>query len=179
MSEIAQVLKSTIRDVHDFPKKGIVFKDISPLFQDVTAVKKTLEALVGQVKDLRPDVVIGVDSRGFLFGNSLAMALGVPFVMARKKGKLPFDKVSKTYELEYGSGEIEMHQDSFVQGAKVLVHDDLLATGGTGACVGELVKLLGGEVVAFSFIVNLSFLNGKEVLEKSCSKVLSLVDYEE
>lgn len=177
MNSVETLLKSVIRDVPDFPKEGIVFKDIAPLFQNPSAVKQVLQALVEQAKAVDPDVIVGVDSRGFLLGNSLAMALNVPFVMARKKGKLPFDKISKTYQLEYGSGEIEMHKDSFNLGDKVLIHDDLLATGGTGACVGDLVSSLGGRVVAFSFIVNLTFLNGEQLLGKHSNNILSLVEY--
>jgi len=177
MNKIEELLQGIIRDVPDFPKEGIVFKDITPLFQDPKAIKEVLSALVIQVKKVGPEVVVGIDSRGFLLGNAIAMALGVPFVMARKKGKLPYDKISKTYQLEYGEGEIEMHKDSFRKGAKVLVHDDLLATGGTGACVGELVESLGGEVIAFSFIINLSFLKGEKLLKNHSNNILSLIDF--
>jgi len=177
MSKIEQLLKRVIRDVPDFPIEGIVFKDITPIFQDPAAVKQVLAALVSQAKVAMPDVVVGIDSRGFLLGNAIAMALDIPFVMARKKGKLPCDKISQTYKLEYGTGEIEMHKDSFNKGAKVLIHDDLLATGGTGACVGELVEEMGGVVVAFSFIINLSFLKGDTLLSKYSNSILSLIDY--
>jgi adenine phosphoribosyltransferase len=178
MNKVQEVLKNVIRDVPDFPKAGIVFKDITPLFQDSDAVKLVLASLVEQVKAISPEVVVGIDSRGFLLGNSIAMALEIPFVMARKKGKLPYDKISEVYELEYGTGEIEMHKDSFSKGTKVLIHDDLLATGGTGSCVGQLVERLGGEVVAFSFIINLSFLNGEKLLKNYSKNVLSLIDYD-
>ncbi|MFT6716619.1 MAG: adenine phosphoribosyltransferase [Saprospiraceae bacterium] len=177
MNEVQELLANVIRDVPDFPKKGIVFKDITPLFQDPIGIQKVLAALVDQAQVVNPNVVVGIDSRGFLLGNAIAMALGVPFVMARKKGKLPYDKISKTYQLEYGMGEIEMHKDSFEKGTKVLVHDDLLATGGTGSCVGELVERLGGEVVAFSFIINLSFLKGERLLKNYSKNILSLIEY--
>jgi adenine phosphoribosyltransferase len=177
MSEIETLLKSVIRDVPDFPKKGIVFKDIAPIFQSPTASKQVLAALVEQAKTVNPTAVVGIDSRGFLLGNSIAMELGVPFVMARKKGKLPYDKISKSYELEYGFSEIEMHKDSFETGARVLIHDDLLATGGTGACVGELVANLGAKVVGFSFIIKLSFLKGEGLLKKHSNNILSLIEY--
>lgn len=177
MTKISDLVKSTIRDVADYPKKGIVFKDISPLFQDPTLNKGILQELVCQVRGLDVDVVVGIDSRGFIMGNAMALELGVPFVMARKKGKLPYDKISETYSLEYGQDEIEIHTDSIKKGQKILIHDDLLATGGTAECVAKLVGRLGGEVKAFSFIVDLKFLNGEQVLNKYCSNIFSVVAY--
>lgn len=176
-NDIVERIKEVVRDVPDFPRKGIVFKDISPIFQSPQVVREVLDGLVEQAKKVQPDVIVGIDSRGFLMGNSIAMALGVPFVMARKKGKLPYEKISMTYKLEYGEGEIEMHNDSFSAGMKVLIHDDLLATGGTGECVAKMVKSLNAEVAGFSFIINLSFLEGEEILKKYSNNLFSLISY--
>lgn len=177
MTKIIELVKSNIRDVVDYPKKGIVFKDISPLFQDPVLSKSLLKELVRQVEGIGADVLVGIDSRGFIMGNAMAIELGIPFVMARKKGKLPNTKISETYSLEYGEDEIEMHTDSIKKGQKVLIHDDLLATGGTAECVAKLINRLGGNVQAFSFIIDLKFLKGDAVLNKYCSNIFSVVAY--
>jgi adenine phosphoribosyltransferase len=139
--------------------------------------KDVVHHLMKTYADSSIDAVAGIESRGFLLGYPLAMALNVPFILIRKKGKLPYKKVSHAYELEYGSAEIEMHEDAVRNGQKVLIHDDLLATGGSAEAAAELVKKCGGEIVGFNFLVNLSFLNGDKKLEKYTSNIKNLVSY--
>tara|TARA_B110000211_G_scaffold205888_1_gene240455 strand:- start:156 stop:692 length:537 start_codon:yes stop_codon:yes gene_type:complete len=177
MTKIEEIVKKSVRDVLDFPKEGIVFKDIAPLLQMPEVSLAILNALVENGKLQKPDVIVGIDSRGFLMGNALAIQMGVPFVMARKKGKLPYDKISGSYDLEYDSAELEMHTDSINRGDRVLIHDDLLATGGTAECVSQLVKKLGGEVIGCTFIINLDFLQGRKKLENSGIKTSALATY--
>lgn len=153
-----------IRDVKDFPKPGIMFKDITPLLQDAVAIKKASEALYNFIGNQKVDKVIGVDSRGFIFAPLLAYKLGAGFVPIRKKGKLPAEKLSESYELEYGTDTLEIHEDAIKEGERVLVHDDVLATGGTAEAVCKLVERLGGEVVQCNFIIHLSFLKGENKL---------------
>lgn len=155
-------LKKYIRDIQDFPKKGILFKDITPLLIDAKARKECLEILVSSVKDKKIDKVIGVESRGFFFGILLAQELNVGFVPVRKPNKLPFDTISASYELEYGTDTLEIHADAIQKGDRVLIHDDVLATGGTAKAVCELVEQLGGVIVQCNFIMELTFLNGRE-----------------
>ena len=174
---IQEKVKLEIRDVVDFPIKGIVFKDITPIMMNPVLSKEVLEELKQQVKHLGITKIAGVESRGFLFGYPLAMELGLPFVMIRKKGKLPYHKVSHSYALEYGTAEIEMHVDAVEAGDRVLIHDDLLATGGSASAAGELIKSCGGEVTAFSFLVILDFLNGEEKLTNFSENILTLVRY--
>lgn len=174
---IAQQIKAAIRDIPDFPKPGIVFKDITPILKDPALCGKILDALAGQLKDTPVDVVAGVESRGFLFGLSLAGRLGVPFVPVRKAGKLPYSIRQKVYELEYGTAAIELHTDAFTPGQRVLIHDDLLATGGTVTAASELIQEMGGIVAGFSFIVGLSFLNGKETIAPISDNIWILADY--
>lgn len=159
-------LKKYIRDIQDFPKPGIGFKDITPLLLNTTARKETLSALLSQVKDQKIDKVIGVESRGFFFGMLLADELNAGFVPVRKPKKLPYKTISASYDLEYGSDTLEMHIDAIQKGDKVLIHDDVLATGGTAKAVCELVEQLGGEIVQVNFLIELSFLNGREKLGK-------------
>jgi adenine phosphoribosyltransferase len=155
-------LKKYIRDIQDFPKEGIVFKDITPLLIDAKARKECLEILVSSLKDKKIDKVIGVESRGFFFGMLLAQELNVGFVPVRKPNKLPFDTISASYELEYGSDTLEIHSDAIQKGDRVLIHDDVLATGGTAKAVCELVEQLGGIIVQCNFLMELTFLNGRE-----------------
>ena len=157
-------LKKYIRDIQGFPKEGILFKDITPLLIDPIARNKTLEILVSSLKDKKIDKVIGVESRGFFFGILLAQKLNAGFVPVRKPKKLPFETISASYELEYGTDTLEMHIDAIQKGDKVLIHDDVLATGGTAKAVCELVEQLGGEIVQMNFLMELSFLNGREKL---------------
>lgn len=174
---IEDKVKSIIRDVPNFPKEGIVFKDITPIMMNAELSNEIVDHLVNVYKDANLDVIAGIESRGFLFGYPLAMKLGIPFILIRKKGKLPYDKVSYDYDLEYGSATIEMHTDAITKGTKVLIHDDLLATGGSAAAAAELVKVCGGEVAGFSFLVSLDFLNGEEKLSGYNAEINSVVHY--
>jgi adenine phosphoribosyltransferase len=155
-------LKKYVRDIQDFPKEGIVFKDITPLLIDAKARKECLEILVSAVKDKKIDKVIGVESRGFFFGILLAQELNVGFVPVRKPNKLPFDTISASYDLEYGTDTLEIHTDAIQKGERVLIHDDVLATGGTAKAVCELVERLGGVIVQCNFLMEITFLNGRE-----------------
>ncbi len=170
-------IEEAIRDVNDFPKPGIVFKDITPIMQDPQLCNDICERLAEDYKNMGVDAIAGVESRGFLFGLPVAMKMGVPFILIRKKGKLPYKTISYKYDLEYGSAEIEMHIDAVEAGSKVLIHDDLLATGGTAIATAELIKQAGGEVAGFSFLVELGFLDGKAKLESYSDQILSLVSY--
>lgn len=168
-------LKKYIRDVNDFPKEGIIFKDITTLLSDSRALKITLEKLFKSVSVKRIDKVVGIESRGFIFGAMLAEKLNAGFVPIRKPGKLPAETVKEIYELEYGSDSIEIHKDAIKPGEKILIHDDLLATGGTAKAAADLIEKLGGEIVQLSFIIELSFLNGREKLKNY--EVNSLIVY--
>ena len=170
-------ITSTIRDVPNFPKEGILFKDITPIMMDSKLSNDILDHLVNEFKDKSIDVVAGIESRGVLFGYPLAMRLGLPFVLIRKKGKLPYEKISHSYDLEYGSATIEMHTDAILPNQRVLIHDDLLATGGSAEAAATLVKKSGGEVAAFSFLVSLDFLNGNEKLKTFSDKIVNLVKF--
>lgn len=158
-------LKKYIRDIQDFPKPGIGFKDITPLLLNPIARQETLQLLLSNLKDKQIDKVIGVESRGFFFGILLAEELNAGFIPVRKPKKLPFDTISASYDLEYGTDTLEIHVDAIQKGDRVLIHDDVLATGGTAKAVCELVERLGGEIVQCNFIMELSFLNGREKIE--------------
>jgi adenine phosphoribosyltransferase len=168
-------LASKIRDVPDFPRPGIVFKDIMPLLADREALRDAVDRLAQWAAPRRPDVVLGAEARGFILGGALAYQLDCGFVAARKPGKLPWETVSAEYELEYGVDSLELHADALAQGARVLVHDDLLATGGTAKAKVELVEQLGGEVVGLAFVIELAFLHGREKLDGY--DVFSLITY--
>ncbi|HEY7196566.1 MAG TPA: adenine phosphoribosyltransferase [Gaiellaceae bacterium] len=170
-------LASKIRDVPDFPKEGIVFKDIMPLLADPEALADTVERLAEFAEPLKPDVILGAEARGFILGGALAYRLGCGFVAARKPGKLPWETVSAEYELEYGIDSLELHADALRRGARVVVHDDLLATGGTARAKIDLVEQLGGQVVGLAFVIELEFLNGREKLDGY--DVFSLIRYDE
>ncbi len=157
-------LQDYIRDIQDFPKPGIGFKDITPLLNSPKASQFCLEILVNSLENIKIDKVVGVESRGFFFGTLLAQKLNAGFVPVRKPKKLPYETISASYELEYGSDILEMHIDAIQKGDKVLIHDDVLATGGTAKAVCELVEQLGGEIVQMNFIMELTFLNGREKL---------------
>jgi adenine phosphoribosyltransferase len=157
-------LRALIRDIPDFPKPGILFKDITPLLADAGALAQAVRGLAAYARPLEVDCVLAAEARGFLLGPALALELGAGFVLARKPGKLPYETVSAEYLLEYGSGELELHSDAVRRGTRVLVHDDLLATGGTALALCELVGQLGGEVVGCGFLVELAFLGGRERL---------------
>ncbi len=171
-------IKSFIRVVPDFPEDGISFKDITPLLKSAEACKRVQDKILEHFKD-GVDAVAGIESRGFFFGFSLAQALGVPFIPIRKKGKLPLKTVSVRYGLEYGFDELEMHLDAVEKGQRVLIHDDLLATGGTAAAAAELVKIAGGELIGFSFLIHLSFLEGLQKVQKHSSNIHCLTPYKE
>jgi len=170
-------LKKYIRSIRDFPIKGIMFRDITTLLKNADAVKETLRQLLVFTKGTNINKVVGIESRGFIFGSMLANELNAGFIPVRKPGKLPAEKESQTYQLEYGLDKIEIHKDAISEGDKVLIHDDLLATGGTAEAACKLVEKLGGKVVQLSFIVELSFLNGREKLRNY--NVDSLVIYED
>jgi adenine phosphoribosyltransferase len=157
-------LRERIREIADFPRAGIGFKDITPLLADPVAFAQAVDSLAEYARPLRVDCVVAAEARGFLLGPALALALGAGFVLARKPGKLPYETISAEYLLEYGAGQLEMHTDAVHSGKRVLVHDDLLATGGTAKALCELVEELGGEVVGCGFLVELAFLNGRERL---------------
>ena len=158
-------LRRVIRDVPDFPKPGIVFKDITPLLGDPELLQLTLGAFIEATRPLGVTKIVGIESRGFIFGAPVAAALGVGFVPVRKKGKLPWQCEAISYALEYGEATIEIHRDAIHPGERVVIVDDLLATGGTAAAATELVKRLGGEVVEAQFLIELAFLQGKAVLK--------------
>ncbi|OXB21484.1 adenine phosphoribosyltransferase [Flavobacterium tructae] len=155
-------IKKYIRDIQGFPKKEILFKDITPLLNDPIARKETVFILAESLKGQKIDKVVGAESRGFFFGILLAQELNAGFVPVRKPNKLPYDTISASYELEYGTDSLEMHTDVIKKGDRVLIHDDVLATGGTAKAVCELVERLGGEIVQCNFLMELSFLNGRE-----------------
>jgi adenine phosphoribosyltransferase len=174
---IHEQLKAVIRDVPDFPKLGILFKDISTIMLSPEVSNAVLDHLVAQYKDAGLDAIAGIESRGFLFGYPLAMRLGLPFVLIRKEGKLPYDKIKHAYDLEYGSAVIEMHTDAIKPGQRVLIHDDLLATGGSAAAAATLIEKSGGVVAGFDFLVALDFLNGGEHLSKFSEQMNAIVHY--
>ncbi len=169
-------LKKVIRNIPDFPKKGVVFRDITPLLKDSEAFRYSIDALAGKYKDVKFDAILGAEARGFIFGSVLAYKLGVGFIPVRKPGKLPFDTCQVSYSLEYGENILEMHLDAVKPGDKILIVDDLVATGGTAKAKAELVEKRGGEVIGFCFVIELEFLNPRKFLEGY--DVFSLVKYE-
>jgi adenine phosphoribosyltransferase len=160
------ILENYIRTINDFPKKGISFKDITPLLQKAEATEECLNLLISSLQGKKIDKVVGVESRGFFFGILLAQKLGVGFIPVRKPNKLPFDTISASYELEYGSDVLEMHKDAIKKGEQILIHDDVLATGGTIKAVCELVEQLEGKIVQCNFLMELTFLNGREKISE-------------
>ncbi len=168
-------LKKLIRDVPDFPQKGIVFKDVTTLLKEPEGLKTALQQLYDLAKEKEIDKVVGIESRGFILGAALAEKLNVGFVPIRKPGKLPAEVISEEYSLEYGTDKIEIHKDAIKPGEKVLLHDDLLATGGTMRAACNLIEKLGGEVVQISFLIELDFLNGRELLKDY--EVQALIHY--
>lgn len=172
---LEEKLKTVVRDVPDFPQPGVVFKDITPILKDANLCNEIIDAFVDQTKSLPIDVIVGIESRGFLFGMMLANRLNIPFVPIRKQGKLPADTIAESYKLEYGQATIEIHEDAFPAGTNVLIHDDLLATGGTVVAAAKLIEKIGGNVVGFSFVINLEFLKGEGRLHRFSENVISLV----
>lgn len=170
-------IKKSIRDIPDFPKAGIIFKDITPILKDQALCTQIVDEFIAKLDDLQFDVIAGIESRGFLFGLMLANKLNKPFIPIRKMGKLPHKTIQQSYDLEYGSAVIEVHEDAFEPGARVLIHDDLLATGGTVAATSLLIEKMQGVVVGFSFIVSLDFLGGEEKLKNFSENVYTLARY--
>jgi len=170
-------LAMTIRSVPDFPVEGILFYDITTMLKNPEAFKESVDQLVNYYQETEVDIVIGVESRGFIFGTPLAYKLGAGFVPVRKPGKLPAEKLAESYELEYGTNTLEIHKDAIEQGQKVLVVDDLLATGGTAKATCNLVEKLGGQVVGVAFVIELNFLKGREQLKGY--DVFSLLSYDQ
>lgn len=173
--ERIDLLRSLIRDIPDFPKSGIMFKDITPLLADAEALRVCIRLFAERLNSDNVDVVVGIESRGFIFGAALADHLGAGFVPVRKPGKLPYETRRVEYELEYGTDAVEVHTDAFKPGARVVICDDLIATGGTAAATGHLVQQCGAELIAYAFVVNLSFLDGVGKLDSV--PVITLVDY--
>lgn len=163
-----ELLKSRIRNIPDFPKPGIAFKDITPLLSDPDTLELTSQLLARPFRHDRIDYVVGLESRGFLFGTNLAQDLHAGFIPVRKPGKLPADIISATYALEYGNDTLEMHSDALPEGSRVVIHDDLIATGGSAKAASELVKNLGGVVAGYSFIIELGTLKGMDQLITPC-----------
>jgi adenine phosphoribosyltransferase len=176
-NSLEEIIKNTIREIPDFPKPEISFKDITPILKDPKLCSAIMDELCSQLKNFEFDAIAAVESRGFLFGLMLANRLGKPFIPIRKKGKLPFKAVEQEYDLEYGTATIEIHTDAFLPGTKILIHDDLLATGGTVMAAAALIKKLQGQVAGFSFIVSLGFLNGNDKLKSVSPHIFSLANY--
>ena len=168
-------LKERVRNVPDWPEEGVVFKDIMPLLADRQALRETIDRLGDWAEERKPDIVVGGEARGFFIGSAIAYRLGCGFVPARRPGKLPLETISQEYALEYGKNTLELQSDAFENGARVVIHDDVLATGGTSKAMAELVELLGGEVVGIQFIIELDFLEGREKI--SGYDVFSLIHY--
>jgi adenine phosphoribosyltransferase len=168
-------LKSLIRDIPDFPKPGILFRDITTLLRDPAGFKYTIDTIAAKVQELQPEYLIGMESRGFIFGAALAYKLGIGFIPVRKPGKLPADVYTVEYALEYGTDRLEIHRDAVVPGSRVLIVDDLIATGGTAKATAKLLQLLGCELVGFAFVIELDALEGRSHLPNL--PIISLVHY--
>ena len=167
--------ESLVRDVPDFPKPGILFKDITPIVQNYAALKQVVILLADWAKERDVDAIVGVEARGFIFGAPVALELGVGFIPLRKLGKLPYNRVTEEYALEYGTNTVEMHSDSISTGQRIVIIDDLLATGGTAAAAVRLVERLGGVVAGIGFVIELDFLEGRKVL--SAYDIRALINY--
>lgn len=156
-------MKALIRDIPDFPAPGVLFRDITPVLQDPNALKEVINSMVESVTPMKPDVIVGIESRGFILGVPVAVELGIGFVPVRKAGKLPAETVRAEYALEYGTNAVEIHRDAILPGMRVAIVDDLLATGGTAKAAVQLVEELGGKVAGISFLIELEFLNGRQL----------------
>jgi adenine phosphoribosyltransferase len=176
--QLSESIKAVIRDVPDFPKPGILFKDITPVLNTPGLRDQIIEMVVKNFKSQQVEAIAGIEARGFILGSMIAQSMGLPFVPIRKSGKLPYKSIREDYALEYGSASIEIHEDALRPGQRVLIHDDLLATGGTANAAGNLVRRLGADLAGFSFIINLSFLPGEKVLVENFGHVpFSIVKY--
>ena len=174
---ISEKLDKAIREVPNFPKQGINFKDITTLLLNPELSNEIIDAFIERLKGKKIDAIVGVESRGFLFGFLLANKMKIPFVPIRKVGKLPGETLKFKYDLEYGSAEMEVHKSDIKEGWNVVVHDDLLATGGTACAASELIQQLGAKVAAFAFVISLDYLKGNEKLEKYSKEIISLKKY--
>ena len=168
-------LKAKVRDVPDWPQEGVIFRDIMPLLADPPALRETIDRIGDWAEERRPNIVVGGEARGFFIGSAVAYRLGCGFVPARRPGKLPLTTIGEEYALEYGTNALELQSDAFKGGSRVLIHDDVLATGGTSKAMGKLVEQLGGEVVGMAFIIELDFLKGREQIADY--DVFSLIHY--
>ena len=174
---LEEKIKSTVRNVPDFPKPGINFKDISPIVENPTLSKEIVRDFAEKLKNQNINAIVGVESRGFIYGMPLALEMNIPFVLVRKVGKLPFKTIQYSYKLEYGEATVEMHVDSIKKDWNVFIHDDLLATGGTAIAAAELVKQQGGNIAGFGFIIELGFLNGVEKLKAYSENIINQASY--
>src|SRR5437762_4380994 len=168
-------LRAAVRDVPDFPKKGIVFKDITPVLSDPALFHASIDIFLDRCRGQKIDKIVGIDARGFLFGSAVAYELGIGFVPLRKKGRLPYKTESAKYSLEYGEAEMELHVDAIETGEKIVLIDDLLATGGTSASAATLIRKVGGDLIAAQFLIELEFLDGRKKLEST--PVVSFLKY--
>jgi adenine phosphoribosyltransferase len=170
-----EALKAKVRDVPDWPQEGVIFRDIMPLLADPESLRETIDRIADWAEERRPEIVVGGEARGFFIGSAVAYRLGCGFVPARRPGKLPLTTIGEEYALEYGTNALELQSDAFRGGSRVLIHDDVLATGGTSRAMARLVEQLGGEVVGMAFIIELDFLNGREQIADY--DILSLIHY--
>lgn len=170
-------VKKRIRTIENFPRPGIDFKDITSLFLDAELIKSLVKDFVEQARELNPTAIVGIESRGFLLGPSIAQALGIPFILVRKRGKLPGNTIAQSYDLEYGSATIEIHSEDISDGDRIIIHDDILATGGTASAAASLIEHAGAEIVGFFFLIHLTYLDGFDRLENFSNKVYSTLEY--
>jgi adenine phosphoribosyltransferase len=175
MVDVIEQLRGAVRDVPDFPKAGIIFKDITPILADGTLFRASIDAFLGRCRGMKIDKIVGIDARGFLFGSAVAYELGVGFVPLRKKGRLPYKTESAKYSLEYGEAEMELHIDAIAPGERIVLVDDLLATGGTSASAATLIEKVGGDLIEAQFLIELEFLHGREKLAPT--SVVSFLKY--
>ena len=175
---LEQKIKSTIRDVPDFPKEGILFKDITTILKDARLCSEIIDGFIGELKGIKIDAIVSTESRGFFFGMLLANKMKLPLIPLRKPGKLPYKTISQEYDLEYGTATVEMHIDAIEKGWNVLIHDDLLATGGTAEASAKLILKQNAHVAGFAFLLELDFLKGRKKLETYSKNIISLVRYE-
>ncbi len=174
---LSERIQAHIRDIQNFPFEGIVFKDLTPVLKSPSLCREIAEAISEQLRPLKPDALVCIESRGFWFGLMVASNLNIPMIPVRKEGKLPYKTISENYKLEYGHAKLEMHIDAIQPGWQVVIHDDLLATGGTAEAVAKLVRKQGSAVIGFSFVVELSYLEGRKVLEAYSSHVQTITTY--